>query len=184
MIWYSNIEYWYIIHTPSADTVIASVKFYTIGPISLILLDPICVVALIVSYVVLSTTHQRLDSIWGITAHFWFSVETACILLPPMPCGLTITLDSFAEIMARTSKSYLISYNISSSTTGCDCTRNISQPIFMVGYDVWSKSYGSGSLYSNLLVLGAPIPYRDIRSTLGRVCTYSSIGVWSDKHIW
>ena len=80
------------------------------------------------------------------------------------------------------SKAMQINDSASSLTIGCNGIKNISRPVFMVWYDIWSKSNESGSLASKFLVLVSQIPSSNFRSTLGTFCTYYSIGIHSDKY--
>ena len=64
---------------------------------------------------------QRLDSICGVIELLRFVDNTAATFIPPIPCGLTITLHSRADMNARESKAGLIDDIISSSITGFDC---------------------------------------------------------------
>ena len=64
---------------------------------------------------------QSLDSVCSVIVIFLLLGDTAATIIPLLPCGLTRTLNSSAEINSHESKAGLIDDNNSSSTTGSNC---------------------------------------------------------------
>ena len=77
--------------------------------------------------------------------------NTAATIIPPIPCGITRTMHSSAEMNTRESKAALIDDANLSSTTGCHCMNYKSQFGLESKYCDRFELNGSGSLTSNSL---------------------------------
>ena len=111
---------------------------------------------------------QLLDSICGVIKNFRVVDDTSTTLIHPIPCGMTRTFHSSAEMNACESKSALIYDNNSSSTTGYNCMEYNYRFGLALEYCDRFELNGSSLMTSNSLELGYQDLSGDVRFNQGR----------------